>query len=122
MPTALHRRPTSLPCTPLLVGTHSPQRQVCAGVYCPRMLLVTEHIQTGPRTVLLQILLNRLGADLKVDGLFGRKTKASVEKFESLKHLTPDGKAGPAVWRQLFQHNKERVVDIVDVGDPLLQK
>lgn len=43
----------------------------------------------------LQWELNRHGANLKVDGIFGNQTKLSVLLFQKQNGLTPDGIVGP---------------------------
>jgi hypothetical protein len=75
----------------------------------------------SPRVVLLQILLNRQGAGLVVDGIFGRLTDAAVASFQGIGPISDArGVAGPATWRELLRRGNETVVDVVDVGDPLL--
>lgn len=43
----------------------------------------------------LQYELNRHGANLTVDGLFGKKTELAVVLYQKDHGLSPDGKAGP---------------------------
>ena len=43
----------------------------------------------------LQELLNKLGASLSVDGIFGTKTEAAVKAFQKKAGLQQDGKYGP---------------------------
>lgn len=84
-------------------------------------MFLTRNGDHSPRVVLLQILLNRQGAGLVVDGIFGRHTGAAVTDFQSGKPLADArGVAGPATWRALLRGGNETVVDVVDVGDPLL--
>ncbi|MGA9768191.1 MAG: peptidoglycan-binding domain-containing protein, partial [Blastocatellia bacterium] len=40
---------------------------------------------------LLQELLNRQGASLEIDGLFGRDTEIAVKRFQSEHNLDDDG-------------------------------
>lgn len=58
-----------------------------------------EHLLTlgdrGPDVVRLQHLLNRLGADVVEDGVFGTGTRAAVMAFQGKHGLRPDGVVGP---------------------------
>jgi len=57
---------------------------------------------TGDDVAQLQQKLNTLGFwSGYVDGVFGSKTKAAVEKFQSSKGLWADGIAGPGTFRAL---------------------
>ena len=49
----------------------------------------------GERVAILQRRLNRLGADLEVDGDYGRKTVNAVKDFQQLHGLEMDGEVGP---------------------------
>lgn len=49
----------------------------------------------GNDVALLQTLLNKLGYNLKVDGIFGPKTLAAVEDFQAKHALKVDGIVGP---------------------------
>ena len=42
------------------------------------------------------------GIDVKVDGIFGPKTKAAVEEFQSIYGLVVDGIIGPKTWAKLY--------------------
>lgn len=42
------------------------------------------------------------GIDVKVDGIFGPKTKAAVEEFQSTYNLVVDGIIGPKTWAKLY--------------------
>jgi Putative peptidoglycan binding domain/D-alanyl-D-alanine carboxypeptidase len=57
-----------------------------------------EHILSlgdrGPKVSELQTLLNKSGAQLAVDGIFGRATLAAVMAFQGAKGLTVDGVVG----------------------------
>ena len=56
---------------------------------------------TGNLVECLQILLNRTGAALTVDGIFGGKTEEAVLHFQGLHDLTEDGIVGPKTWAAL---------------------
>jgi hypothetical protein len=68
--------------------------------------------------VLIQLLLNRAGDQLKVDGIFGRRTLAALIEFQRRNRVNPDGVVGPTTWRELPRGDNTNVVDVVDVGDP----
>ena len=46
----------------------------------------------------LQAMLNKQGAGLKVDGIFGPKTNTAVKQFQQSRGLVVDGKVGPKTW------------------------
>lgn len=56
----------------------------------------------GPEVRELQRDLNRWGAALQVDGLFGPKTDAAVRRFQGDHDLKVDGIVGPATWALLL--------------------
>ncbi len=75
----------------------------------------------GPRVVFLQVLLNRRGATLVVDGVYGPKTHGAVEAFQkTVPSLTPSGNVNAATFNELFRDSRLSIVDVVDVGDPML--
>lgn len=55
----------------------------------------------GDAVVSLQEMLNRSGAGLKVDGIFGTKTRQAVRVFQNVKSITVDGVVGPVTWATL---------------------
>ena len=60
----------------------------------------------GPLVSDLQKKLNMLPTILpllKVDGVFGSKTRSRVQEFQGGAGLTPDGVVGPVTWDQLLQ-------------------
>jgi hypothetical protein len=57
---------------------------------------------TGPLVKLIQAALNRHGADLVVDGIFGPMTQAAVISFQRAHGLEADGNVGPITWGALF--------------------
>lgn len=65
---------------------------------------------TGPNVIVIQTSLNRIAQNYPaipkvpaVDGIFGSRTKASVEVFQQVFGLEPDGIVGPATWYQLVR-------------------
>jgi len=78
--------------------------------------------EQNPRVALVQILLNRAGADLVVDGICGPKTRAAAAAFQKSNGIRdPDAILGPITWGELPTGNNTEVVDVVDVGDPSLE-
>ena len=74
----------------------------------------------GPKVVLLQILLNRRGNSLKVDGAYGEKTRAAVASFQSGSPAPRPGDVDPTTFNALFQDSQLSIVDVVDAGDPMV--
>ena len=64
---------------------------------------VLKNTARGDAVAVLQALLNRKGADLTEDGVFGRGTLQAIIDFQSARSLTPDGIVGPATWRALAE-------------------
>ncbi len=55
----------------------------------------------GPEVGELQAALNKHGAALRVDQLFGAHTLVALRKFQASKNLAADGVAGPHTWAAL---------------------
>lgn len=70
-----------------------------------------------PTVGILQKLLNRTGAKLDPDGVFGPKTFAAVKQFQRTRHLTPDGIVGKETWPCLVDGVNLPILDCVDVFD-----
>jgi N-acetyl-anhydromuramyl-L-alanine amidase AmpD len=49
-----------------------------------------------------QSQLNRHGASLTVDGIFGAMTEAAVRSFQTSRQITSDGIVGPITWQHLL--------------------
>jgi hypothetical protein len=64
----------------------------------PRTLRIGD---SGPEVKTLQMKLNKVGANLLVDGEFGPRTDQAVRAFQTAKNLTPDGVVGPETWGAL---------------------
>jgi hypothetical protein len=77
-------------------------------------LQIGDHL---PTVGILQKLLNRAGAKLDPDGVFGPKTLAAVKKFQSSRYLKPDGIVGKKTWPELVKDVELPIVDCVDVFD-----
>ena len=65
---------------------------------------------TGPNVVTLQVALNRIAQNYpaipkiaSVDGIFGSRTEATVEAFQRIFGLSPDGIVGPATWYRIVR-------------------
>ena len=75
--------------------------------------------EASPRVALIQILLNRAGASLTVDGIFGPKTRGVVHAFQAARGLMYEkDTVGPDTWSQLPTGKNMKVIDVVDMGDP----
>jgi putative peptidoglycan binding protein len=73
-----------------------------------------------PTVGVLQKLLNRSGANLRVDGAFGHKTLAALVAFQRQRNLPVNGSADQATWARLIFKSNLPVLDCVDVFDPAL--
>ncbi|RMG07321.1 MAG: hypothetical protein D6728_16995 [Cyanobacteria bacterium J055] len=62
---------------------------------------------TGDDVIYLQNTLNYIyGPDLKVDGIFGAQTEATVKRFQKDFNLVVDGIVGDKTWARLVElHN-----------------
>ncbi|HEX2051831.1 MAG TPA: peptidoglycan-binding domain-containing protein [Actinomycetota bacterium] len=56
----------------------------------------------------VQHSLNRLGADIDVDGIFGSETIAAVKAFQRERGITVDGVVGPETWREMLKPVKKK--------------
>jgi hypothetical protein len=63
----------------------------------------------GDLVVWAQEHLRGAGARLPVTGLFGRKTKRAVKRFQRKRGLQADGKIGPKTWRKLLKVKPDTV-------------
>lgn len=71
-----------------------------------------------PMVGVLQHLLNRTGASLATDGIFGPKTMAAVKAFQKPRGMADDGIVGEATWTRLTAGVSLPILDSVDVWDP----
>ncbi|MDS0524550.1 peptidoglycan-binding protein [Clostridium sp. SHJSY1] len=67
--------------------------------YSPTLKLGTK----GEITKVLQILLNRKGYSLAIDGIFGTATQNAVKSFQRSKGLSEDGVVGSNTWRNILK-------------------
>lgn len=75
-----------------------------------------------PSVGVLQKLLNRGGAGLRVDGDFGSRTKTAVQNFQRPRGLNPDGAVGPVTWPRVSAGANLNIVDCIDIFDPSLSR
>jgi hypothetical protein len=75
-----------------------------------------------PSVTALQILLNRTRKHnkIQVDGTFGPNTRNAVIEFQRMKHISPDGIVGMKTWPLLSQQSGLKIIDSVDVTDPVM--
>lgn len=71
-----------------------------------------------PTVGVLQKLLNRSGAALKVDGDFGQHTHDAVVEFQKKRGLKHDGIVAEETWTRLAHLDALPIVDCIDVFDP----
>ena len=84
-------------------------------------MFLIKRSHTGPRVIMLQGILRRLGAsELRIDGDFGQATYDAVKAFQSRAdvRLTSDGQVGIETWKALERISGYRVINIVDAEDP----
>jgi hypothetical protein len=73
-----------------------------------------------PSVGVLQKLLNRSGAKLNVDGVFGPRTHEAVLEFQRPRKLKADGIVGEETWSRLVCTSNAPILDCVDVFDEML--
>jgi len=71
-----------------------------------------------PAAGVMQKLLNRAGAEIPVDGLFGPVTLAALLKFQEERGLPPSGITDEATWAALAAGLDLPVVDAIDFWEP----
>ena len=74
---------------------------------------------TGAEVALLQKGLNRAGASLVTDGIFGPATERAVRAFQGRQGLTADGIAGPLTERALAPWYRGYAIHTIRRGDTL---
>jgi peptidoglycan hydrolase-like protein with peptidoglycan-binding domain len=70
-----------------------------------------------PTIGVIQLLLNRAGSSLRVDGAFGARTHAAVVDFQRQRRLPPTGSIDKLTWDRLFHADKPVIIDVIDVFD-----
>ena len=65
------------------------------------MVLTIKKGSSGDNVKELQQMLNTIGANLKIDGVFGQITENIVKDFQSIIGLDADGIVGPLTWAAL---------------------
>jgi hypothetical protein len=73
-----------------------------------------------PAVGVAQMLLNRTGASLTVDGDFGTRTQSAVRGFQSPRGLASDGVIGRQTWPRLVANDWFPIIDCIDVFDSSL--
>jgi len=71
-----------------------------------------------PSVGVLQLLLNRTGASLSVDGSFGDKTELALKRFQSARSLSVSGVVDADTWIRLSFAVRLPLVDCIDVFHP----
>lgn len=83
---------------PTPAPTPEPPPNVVADVYVPTLAAGS----SGAAVANLQVLLNRHGGTLTVDGDFGGLTDTNVRQYQQARGLTVDGIVGPETWEHLL--------------------
>lgn len=78
----------------------------------------------GAMVQLLQLALRRAGysqtdTDLAIDGIFGRRTLAALQRFQAANGLAQDGIVGRLTWAALFPYLSGYTVHVIASGDTL---
>jgi len=75
----------------------------------------------GEQVFFLQQLLTKYGYNLKIDGIFGVRTKEMVCKFQSNNGLKVDGIVGPQSWKCLLSNpvDSGKTIYTIQEGDRL---
>ena len=73
----------------------------------------------GPAVELLQLALNRSGAELSTDGIFGKATESALRGFQRSRNLLPDGIAGRETHRALLPWYAGYTTYRIKAGDTL---
>ena len=73
----------------------------------------------GPAVELLQLAMNRSGAELSTDGIFGRASESALKNFQRSQNLLPDGIAGRDTHRALLPWYTGYTIYKIKKGDTL---
>jgi peptidoglycan hydrolase-like protein with peptidoglycan-binding domain len=79
----------------------APYDNNCSGYSTSEPLLGMNSSGDPVKALQCQLNMTVRGANLTVDGIFGRNTRNAVVKFQSCDSLDPDGLVGPKTWAQL---------------------
>lgn len=60
------------------------------------------HLTSGASVTCLQAVLNNLGYNVSVDGIFGDQTQGAVLNFQNTHSLSSDGIVGPNTWNTML--------------------
>lgn len=67
---------------------------------------------TGSDAAAMQQLLNKMGANLYVDGDFGRKSVAALKGVQTVYGLEIDGIGGRSTWEKIIEESKVNYLDL----------
>ncbi|MDO4565664.1 MAG: M14 family zinc carboxypeptidase [Clostridia bacterium] len=80
---------------------------------------VLRYGERGGKVRLLQLALKRAGENINIDGIFGRRTLAAVQRFQTQNGLSADGIVGRLTWAALFPYLSGYTLHIVAPGESL---
>lgn len=73
-----------------------------------------------PAVGIIQMLLNRAGASLTLDGNFGQHTEDAVKAFQRQRSISPTGQVNGGLFDRMDAGSELSILDSVDVTDPNL--
>lgn len=80
--------------------------------------MVLKKGMTGKQVKWLQTSLNKLGASLIVDGIFGEETEKAVRKFQAIHNLKVDGIVGPQTRKAILKELAKNVIKKPKIETP----
>jgi transglycosylase-like protein/putative peptidoglycan binding protein len=93
---------------------------VCAGA------VAQQAVTPGGGLSMATIAAAQKALDVEADGVVGPRTRAATKRFQRKNGLTPDGVIGPQTLKALgieeIEVDGERVRDVVDTVDPVLER
>jgi hypothetical protein len=90
--------PIEVTVPPVQIPTNAPGAKKPKSIHEPTL----EYGSKGSAVKFLQNILDKDGATLSIDGIFGPMTEGAVKAFQSAHHLPSNGVVGQSTWRDLL--------------------